>query len=408
MENVIFGLLFALCLVWGLFKIQPYPAAAPAATPIPAAAPVAAPVAAPEVTEAPEVVSVDPETGAVVETPAPEPEKTVYKLADGQTAPAPNPANFGSVSVDNAAQIMDVIQKARDLGLLEADEKVAFDPTVAFNKGSYYQDIMYYLDETILVISWKELVDDGSTLTMCEIKTGDGSQMRMDVWGDINNENDNNYLSQAISGLNAVCAMNTDKCKARGDGILIYNRTLYKYNENIYAGSLKRYNCLDNCLVTEDGDFLFTYRLQEMTAEEMQQYIADNKVVFSFSFGPCLIDNGEMRTGYYPGDEGYIEYAFGETEKPYSRCGIGQLGTRHYVYCSLNHSDEMAARWTMRDFAENMVGRGYFRNFYALDGGQTAELIMGDTIYNHIDYGAERLTSNYLYFCSALPEGAAS
>lgn len=404
--NLILGGVFALLLVWGLFKINPYPAATPAATPIPAAAqvqavpatPAAVPAEEPAIGETPE----QPEESA-----APAVEKTVYRIPEGQTAPAPNPAAFGCVPVESAAQMEEVYQRAVEYGLLEADEAVAFRSDADFNRGSYYQDIMYYLDETLLVACWKELVG-GATLTMCEIKIGDGSQMRMNIWGDINNENDNNYLSQAIAGLNCVVAMNTDKCKARGDGILICDRQIYKYNENPYAGNLKRYNCLDNCLVTGDGDFLFTYRLEEKTLEEMQQFVADNNVIFSMSFGPCLIDEGQMRTGYFPGDENYIEYAFGENEKPYSRAGIGQLGTRHYVYCSLNHSDEMAANWTMRDFAENMYARGYFRNFYALDGGQTAELIINDTIYNHIDFGAERLTSNWLYFCSALPEGAAS
>ena len=401
LTELLCALAFGICLVWGLFNINPYRSSSgiqrPAAvTPAPSAA-----TAAPLQTATPAAETAGTEQEEISEEPEEE-ARTVYKLNEGEMAPKPNQACFGSVSVDNAAEIEQVIEKAREAGLLGQDEVVAFDPEADFNRGSYYQDIMYYFDETILVICWKELID-GYTLSMCEVKIGDGSQFRMEVFGDIYNENDNSYLSQMIMANNAVVAMNSDKCKARGDGVLVCDRTLYKYNENQYAGSLLRYNCLDNCYVTGSGDFLFTRRLEEKSYDEMLQFIAENDIVFSISFGPLLIENGEMVYGYNPGDEDYIEYAFGETEKPYSRCGMGQIGTRHYLYTSLNHSDEQAARWTMREFAQHIFDKGIMENFYALDGGQTAELIIGDTIYNHIDYGAERYTSNCIYFATALP-----
>ena len=387
--NGVLCLLLAACLVWGLVNINPYPVSQiqAIATPLPTAAPAEEMPGTEETTEEP--------------VPAEQPETETEK----SFIPVPNPG-FGSVSTADAAKVNEIIQQARDAGLLKADETTAFSPDVTFNTPdrSYYQDIKYYIDDSILAIAWKELID-GYTLTMCEIKIGDGSQMRMQIWGDVNNENDNNYLLQIVQDMNVVCAMNTDKCKARGDGVLVWNSQLYKYNENPYAGSLLRYNCLDNCYVTGDGDLLFTYRLEEMTTEQMQQYIADNNIMFSISFGPALIADGQLRTGYNPGDENYIEYAFGETEKPYSRCGFGQIDERHYLYVSLNHSDEQDARWTMREFAEHLHAKGYLKSFYGLDGGQTAELVIDNTIYNHIDFGAERLTSNYMYFTSGVTGG---
>lgn len=387
--NGVLCLLLAACLVWGLTNINPYPVSQiqAIATPLPTTAPAEEMPGTDETTEEP--------------VPSEQPEAETEK----SFIPVPNPG-FGNVSTADAAKVNEIIQQARDAGLLKEDETTAFSPDVTFNtpERSYYQDIKYYIDDSILAIAWKELID-GYTLTMCEIKIRDGSQIHMDVWGDVNNENDNNYLLQIVQDMNVVCAMNTDKCKARGDGVLVWNSQLYKYNENPYAGSLLRYNCLDNCYVTGDGDLLFTYRLEEMTTEQMQQYIADNNIMFSISFGPALIADGQLRTGYNPGDENYIEYAFGETEKPYSRCGFGQIDERHYLYVSLNHSDEQDARWTMREFAEHLHAKGYLKSFYGLDGGQTAELVIDNTIYNHIDFGAERLTSNYMYFTSGVTGG---
>ena len=81
---------------------------------------------------------------------------------EATTGPVPNPACYGSVSLDNAWEVLDVIQQARDSGLLTADEAVAFDPNANFYRGLYSRDIEYYLDDTILAILWKEEIDGKS------------------------------------------------------------------------------------------------------------------------------------------------------------------------------------------------------------------------------------------------------
>ncbi|MBP5239884.1 MAG: hypothetical protein J6Z15_04795, partial [Oscillospiraceae bacterium] len=77
-----------------------------------------------------------------------------YSIPEGETvAPRPNEACFGSVSPSEASKVMDVIQQARDSGLLEGQE-VIFSPDLNFRSDT---DIQYYYDETILTILWKEL-----------------------------------------------------------------------------------------------------------------------------------------------------------------------------------------------------------------------------------------------------------
>ena len=39
---------------------------------------------------------------------------------------------------------------------------------------------------------------------------------------------------------------------------------------------------------------------------------------------------------------------------------------------------------------------------YALDGGQTGELVFNGQIYNRIDFDAERTVSDIIYFASAV------
>ena len=97
-----------------------------------------------------------------------------YTIPEGETvAPRPQESGFGSVTPENAATVMDVIQLARDSGLLEGQD-VIFNPNLNFEPNT---NIQYYYDETILTIIWKELID-GNTVTCCEVKVADASQFR--------------------------------------------------------------------------------------------------------------------------------------------------------------------------------------------------------------------------------------
>ena len=131
--------------------------------------------------------------------------------------------------------------------------------------------------------------------------------------------------------------------------------------------------------------------------DELQQFIDDNDIAFSLSFGPILVDNYETKYHY----DGW--YPVAEVNNGYSRAGIGQLDERHYLYMSLNHSSEKEARWTMMEFAEFFQSRGV-RCAYAFDGGQTSEIIFNHEIYNYIDRNSERWVSDMIWFGTALPE----
>ena len=122
----------------------------------------------------------------------------------------------------------------------------------------------------------------------------------------------------------------------------------------------------------------------------------DNDVLFSIAFGPILVQNGEALW--------CDSYPVGEINSGYSRAGIGQVDTLHYLYMVLSHSPEKEARWTVNTFAQHFAEKGVITAF-CLDGGQTGEVVFRGEAYNHIDFGAERLVSDIIYFASALPEG---
>ena len=307
-------------------------------------------------------------------------------------APAPDPACFGTVSINEPEKVLDIIQQARESGLLGEEETVVFDPNVTFY---YDEDIEYYLDDTILVICWKEVID-GNTCSFVEVKVADASQFRRKFADDTFASASQYYSTEMHKSTNAVVTLNADFYQNRDFGVVVYDRELYRFPTGTYTGSYKKYNCLETCFVDDKGDFLFTDLGQPFTKEELEQYIADNNILFSISFGPVLVRDGQVRQcDWYP---------VGEINRGYSRACIGQVDKLHYLYMSLNHSPEKEARWTVNEFALHF-GEKPVINAYCLDGGQTGEIVFRDRAYNHVDVvngQRERPVSDNIYFATAI------
>ena len=308
---------------------------------------------------------------------------------DALAAPVPDPNGFGTVSIAEADKVMAVIDKARKSGLLDGQE-VLFNPNADFYQDSF---IGYYYDETILMIIWKEVIN-GNTCSCCEVKIADGSQIRRKIADDTLGSPIQYYASDLARTVNPVVAMNADFYMFRDFGIVAYQRQLWRMDESTYTGQYKKYNCVETCFVDSNGDFHFTHLLEEHSRSEIQDFMATNDILFSLSFGPVLVENGELKScDWYPA---------GEPTRGDSRAAIGQVDKLHYFYLSVNHAPEKAALWTVNDMARAMYDKG-IPNAYGLDGGQTSEILFQGVPFNHIDYDAERTVSDILYFASAVP-----
>ena len=305
----------------------------------------------------------------------------IYTIAeDLNVAPKPNPANFGSTT--DPQQVMKVIDAS---AALLGDQKVAFDPNANFVPGS---EIKYYRDETILAIAWKEDIN-GKCCSCAEVKIAHGSQIRRKVAGDTYSVGKRYYASDMAKEANAVVAINGDFYDFRPIGITVFQRELFRFNPGK----------LDSCHITSGGDFIFTYA-DELTDEEYtRQFIKDNDIVFSLSFGPILIDNGEFR----PVDG----YPIGEVNTTYSRSAIGMLDKLHYMMMTVNYDVGYRTAATLNEIGQFMAGKNCHKA-YALDGGQTSVLMMNGELVNHVDYGNERTMSDIIYFATAIPDKEAA
>lgn len=321
--------------------------------------------------------------------------KKVYKIPEDQlVAPSPVKANFGTLPIGEASKVMDIIAQAKVSGLLE-DQEVLFSPDANFYWDS---DIEYYLDDTIMVICWKEQVE-GRVTSMVEVKIADGSQLRRKICEDTYGSSVYLYCSELAQQANAVIAMNSDYYAFRDLGITCYDRTVYRFNDYNYYGSYKAYNVTDTLFINPEGDFVFFKRGTETTKEEVQRWVDENNLLYSVAFGPILVDDYNLVE--------ITDYPVGEINTEYSRAGIAQVDKLHYLYMAVSHSNEGTPRCTVSQFGQMFANKGV-RYAYCLDGGQTGEVFFQGKPYNHIDFGNERTVSDIIYFATAIGEEAMS
>ena len=298
------------------------------------------------------------------------------------SAPKPDESRYVTYGIDEADKVMDVIEQARTFGLLDGQD-VIFDPSVEFYWDS---DIRCYCDETILAICWKEKIND-RVCSFVEVKLADGSQIRRKLVNDTFGSNEKAVASELSRSANAVIAMNADYYKYRDLGVCVYQGQLCRYETSC-----------DVLFIDSNGDFRMLRASELGSREDVEQYIADNNIQFSMSFGPILVRDGELQqlTGSYAG-------GIGEMQEQYSRSGIGQYDKLHYLIATVNHSQDGTPRATVNQFAEIIYGKGV-QNAYNFDGGQTSEVLINNERYNYVDWDNEREVSDILYFATAIPE----
>lgn len=302
----------------------------------------------------------------------------VYWLVDtDQVAPEPNPAGYGEAKT---AEELD--------WLLEKAEKLIDGQSMAFSKDRPIWDgdtIHYYYDETILVITWKEIVDN-CVYTVSEVKIAHPSQFRRFLAGGEFGSDKQYVTTEMAASVNAVMASSGDFYGYR------------KYGAVVYEGELRRFEgeMVDTCYINDEGDLLFTYRGQLKSEEEAKKFIEENNVRFSLAFGPVLLDKGELKV---PSD-----YALGEINGTYSRAAICQWDKLHYLVVNTSQEGSLWHRHKVSFFAKFIQDLGC-KTAYALDGGQTTAIVMNDKLVTNPDFNNQRRISDIIYFATALPNG---
>ena len=307
--------------------------------------------------------------------------RKIYTIPESDlVAPKPDQSKFGSTT--DPAVVQAVVDSAAEL--LEGQELI-WNPDIVLMEGS---EIEYYCDETILVIAWKEAINN-SACSFVEVKIAHGSQLRRALSDNTYGSSVYMYPTQMAQNANAVVAINGDFYGHRSCGITVYQRQLYRFNPR----------SLESCFFTASGDMIFTHVGELSTEDDVKRFVQDNDITFSISFGPILVENGEKKTTN--------TYLVGEVDIQYSRAAIGQVDKLHYLLMSINEEGVYKNRVTINQAADLIYAKGV-PNAYALDGGQTATIVMNGETFNRPDWGNERIMTDIIYFATAIPGEEAS
>lgn len=299
----------------------------------------------------------------------------VYWIPEGDAvAPAPNAAYYGTT--DDPSTLQWLLDEAADL--LDGQE-LYFSTETKLVPG---YKVTYYLDETILAISWKEAINYYA-YTICEVKVADPSQFRRHLAGGEYGSTVRKTTTELAADVNAVVASAGDYYTYRKIGITAYEKELKRFT----------YERLDTCFVDENGDLIMVHGGELDTPEKAEQFIQENNISFGVTFGPIIVENGERCEPY--------NYLLGEISDNYSRAGIGQKGELHYILVTVNE-EYFKGVPNLHELAAGVMRFGC-ESFYTLDGGHTATIAMNGKTMNRPDWGYQRQVSDILYFATALP-----
>ena len=307
-----------------------------------------------------------------------EPVRKVYWIEEGaQVAPEPNQSLYGRT--DDRAEMQKVLDDAK--WLLDGQQ------TYFQADQELYEDsiVQYYLDDSILAITWQE-VHDGSVYTFSEIKVSHPSQFRRHLAGGEYGSDMQYLTTEMAASVNAVVASAGDFYRFRDFGAVVYEGEA-KRVEGTYA---------ETCYIDANGDMHFTYGGDVLTVEDVQKFVDENDIQFSLAFGPILVDNYELVEHSW--------YGVGEINEGYARAALCQMGELHYIVVAANTTGVYQDIPTVATFAKNIAATGC-RMAYCLDGGQTATIVMNDELVNRPVYGQQRKISDIIYFATAVPDG---
>ncbi|GEM_PF-785750 len=303
----------------------------------------------------------------------------VHYSVDDSAVAGPRPSAEGYGQCADYGEFQSVLEANRSL---LGGETLMLSAETELQKGSV---IRYYADETVFAVVWRESCSNQAhqavTATFAEIRIADGSQFRRKLGDNSYGSSIQKYPTEFAAETNAVLAVNGDFYRFQNTGVHVYNGTVYAW-DNAKT---------DSCLINSEGELLFLPAGTLGDKSAVEQYVRDNDIRFGISFGPIMIEDGKNVTPAY--------YWMGQANDNYPRCALVQQGKLHYVIMTV-HSGA-----TVNETAQWLVEKGAKRA-YALDGGQSAVIILGGELCNPMDQymGSERTMSDILYFCTALPE----
>ena len=226
-------------------------------------------------------------------------------------------------------------------------------------------------------ITLKQYREYDSNIYVADVTVSDASDLKTALANNTYGRNITDTTSDMAENNNAVLAINGDYYGARQSGYVIRNGKLYRDT----SGNR------DALVIQKNGEFKFVSE-SETSASELLQ----DGALQVFSFGPVLLNNGEISVGEND------EVGMAMASNP--RTAIGYLGNNHYVFVVSDGRTSESAGLSLYELASFMKELGV-KDAYNLDGGGSSTMVFKGEIINNPTTsgrsGEERAVSDIVY-----------
>ena len=226
-------------------------------------------------------------------------------------------------------------------------------------------------------ITLKQYREYDSNIYVADVTVSDASDLKTALANNTYGRNITDTTSDMAANNNAILAINGDYYGARQSGYVIRNGKLYRDT----SGNR------DALVIQKNGEFKFVSE-SETSASELLQ----DGALQVFSFGPVLLNNGEISVGEND------EVGMAMASNP--RTAIGYLGNNHYVFVVSDGRTSESAGLSLYELASFMKELGV-KDAYNLDGGGSSTMVFKGEIINNPTTsgrsGEERAVSDIVY-----------
>ena len=226
-------------------------------------------------------------------------------------------------------------------------------------------------------ITLKQYREYDSNIYVADVTVSDASDLKTALANNTYGRNITDTTSDMAENNNAVLAINGDYYGARQSGYVIRNGKLYRDN----SGNR------DALVIQKNGEFKFVSESETSASTLLQE-----GALQAFSFGPVLLNNGEISVGEND------EVGMAMASNP--RTAIGYLGNNHYVFVVSDGRTSESAGLSLYELASFMKELGV-KDAYNLDGGGSSTMVFKGEIINNPTTsgrsGEERAVSDIVY-----------
>lgn len=227
--------------------------------------------------------------------------------------------------------------------------------SITTHSGNYID----YKDDNISV-TIKNYTENDTKIYVADVKVSSAQYLKTAFANDSYGKNITDSTSSIAESKNAIFAINGDYYGARESGYVIRNGVIYRDKGN---------EDTDVLCIYSDGHFEIT-NSGEKSAEEL---LAEN-VWQAFSFGPALVENGEIAV------EKNDEVGRAMASNP--RTAIGLIDNNHYIFVVSDGRTDESQGLTLQELAQFMQKLGV-KTAYNLDGGVSSTMYYNKEVVNN-------------------------